>query len=170
MQTGQSLNDDPCPQPKDPRAWAMELDLGAVEEGCLVKWILFSYTLCFLGCSGTGIHCGKVTIWLRDCEALNIVLLGNPVSGHPCGRQSDTRHLHKPHCRPGTPFMAMEFPDAIGRIFHPATLHTLFRNGLKKHNEEFILLSWSPYSLDVNLIEHLCWTNQSNPWWLNLTI
>ncbi len=27
----QSIHDDPCPQPK-----ATELDLGAVEEGCLV--------------------------------------------------------------------------------------------------------------------------------------
>ncbi len=44
---------------------------------------------------------------------------------------------------------------SFSRKLHPVTLHTLFRNGVKKPNEEFKVLSRSPGSSDVNLIEHL---------------
>ena len=46
MVTGGSAHANPCPQSKVPamHTWALELDLGAMEEGCLVQRVPFTFT------------------------------------------------------------------------------------------------------------------------------
>ena len=78
---------------------ASELDLGAVEEGRLVRRVPFSFrslgwpwpcASITCGSDGTRMHCGKTTSRWRECDALGNVLLGNPGFGHSRGRQFDT--------------------------------------------------------------------------------
>ena len=62
------------------------------------------------GSDGIRMHCGKTASRLRECDAVGNVLLGNPGSGHSCGRQFDTCHLPKHRCRPDTPLYGNGIP------------------------------------------------------------
>ena len=93
--------------------WASELGHGAMEEGGLVWYIMFSFTsrgwpgVCAShtwGTHGTRMHYGKKGGRRSQCDALGNILLGNLGSCHLCGCYSDTYHLPKHCCRPCTLF------------------------------------------------------------------
>lgn len=111
--------------------WASELGLVAVEKCCQIWCVPFSFTLrrqlCTCswftwGCDGIKMHCGMMIIQWMECDALGNVLMGNPGSGHSSGRKFGMLYLQ--WC-----YLVKEV--SFNRIMHPATPHTLCRNGLR---------------------------------------
>ncbi|MCI4387329.1 hypothetical protein PGIGA_G00072870 [Pangasianodon gigas] len=96
-------------------------------------------------------HYGKKASQRRQCDALGNVLLGNLVSWPSYGCYFDRYHLPK-H------IMVTVLPNGSGLFQQDnAPCHTakIVQVWFEHHDREFKVLTWSPNSPDLNLIEHL---------------
>jgi len=114
--------------------WVLELDLGEVEEGCLVRWVpFFTFTSGGRPClcapfrwdsNATRMDWGMSTSQWREWDDLGNVLLGNLGSGHSCGCKCDTYlNIFADQVQR---FMTMAFPGGSGLFQQQdnATCHT----------------------------------------------
>ena len=156
LQTSQGAYSYPCQPLKalSMGTWASELDHGAMEEGGLVWWIMFSFTSCgwpgvcvslTWETHGTRKHYGKKAsrqIWcFGQCSDLG--------SCYPCGCYFDMYHLPKHCCRLCTPFHVSNIPW-----------------WLVPQSKSYEVLTWPPNFPDLYPIKHL-WDvldKPSDPW------
>uniref|UniRef100_A0A8C4N7B6 Transposase Tc1-like domain-containing protein n=1 Tax=Eptatretus burgeri TaxID=7764 RepID=A0A8C4N7B6_EPTBU len=145
------------------------------ESRFLLDHVDCPYALFTWGSDGTKMHCGKTTSRWRECDALGNVLLGNPGSGHSCGHQFDTCHRPKTSLQtrytPSWQWYSLMALTSFSRIMCPATLHTLFGNGLTnmmKCSRCFPGLQILKISIRLSICG-MCWTDKSDPRRLHLT-
>ena len=110
-----------------------------MEDGGQVR-VQASFTSCGLGsyAFAFNLHSGKKTSRWTKCDALGNVLLRNPGPKHSCVRQFDT--CHPPYLNIIADQLHLYSPMAVtafSRKMHPATLHKLFRNGLRNTASNF---------------------------------
>ncbi len=100
-------------------------------------------------------------LWSGQCSA------GKPWVLHPCGCYFDMHHQPKDCCRPCTTLMTIVFSAGSGLFQQdnaPATLQTLFRNGLSTWQSSRCCLGLQK-CLDLNPTEHLSWDPHLTTCW-----
>lgn len=131
----------------------------------MVRWILFfaascgwlgRYAALTWGRNAARMHCGKLIIRCRECDALGDVLLGLVQAfmwsfvWHVPSMETSLQT----RCIPSWQSYSLMEMASSSRIMHPANLHELFGNGLRKIMK-FNVFPWHPNYPGVNAIQHV---------------